>query len=284
MRRTFRSLRETARRVPASLRSASIPSENGRPRHASDGGSALRIWSRTQPRVNESVEDMLSSALLAQDKQLAGLIREVDEALKNLKSESPASHAVTDALHRTVLCAVKESLMESELRSLAMTDDLTCLYNRRAFLALAAQQVKLMLRNDKGLLLFFADVDDLKQINDSFGHREGDIALVRVADALEHTFRDSDIIARLGGDEFAVVALETSGENQAILLRRLEENLRKFNAEESRYQLTLSVGVSRLDPQTYVSVGELLEQADRAMYREKKRKRHIREFAVLATT
>src|SRR4029077_20951716 len=109
---------------------------------------------------------------------------------------------------RTVLCAVKQSLLDRELRSLALTDDLTCLYNRRAFFALATQQLKVMRRRGLGLLLFFADVDHLKEINVTYGHREGDLALIRTANALEQTFRDSDIVARLSGDEFAVLALE----------------------------------------------------------------------------
>ena len=147
-----------------------------------------------------------------------------------------------------------------------------------AFLALATQQVRLMRRKEEGLLLFFADVDRLKDINDSFGHREGDLALVRAADALEQTFRDSDIIARLGGEEFAVLALEATCQNQEAILRLLEKSLRKSNADESRYQLSLSVGVARFDPKHFVSVGELIEQADLAMYQEKKKKAHARDI------
>jgi diguanylate cyclase (GGDEF)-like protein len=208
-----------------------------------------------RPKSAESVDEILSSALLAQDKELAHLVHEVDEILKTLKSDAPETRAVSNALQRTVLCAVKQSLLERELRSLALTDDLTCLYNRRAFLALATQQMRLTRRKGEGLLLFFADVDNLKDINDSYGHREGDLALIRTADALEQTFRDSDIIARLGGDEFAVLALEASCQNQKVILRRLEESLQGSNAEESRYQLSLSVGVARLDPTHFVSLG-----------------------------
>lgn len=219
---------------------------------------------------------MLTSTLLAQDRELAGIIHEVDELLKSIKTDTQETQAVSSALQRTVLCAVKQSLLDRELQSLALTDDLTCLYNRRAFLALATQQVRLMRRKGEGLMLFFADVDRLKDINDSFGHREGDLALVRTANALEETFRDSDILARLGGDEFAVLAVEASCQNQEVILRRLEKSLRKSNADESRYQLSLSVGVARLDPKHFMSVGELLEQADRAMYEEKRKKGHTR--------
>jgi GGDEF domain-containing protein len=84
---------------------------------------------------------------------------------------------------------------DRELRYLALTDDLTCLYNRRGFVAAATQQLKLARRSARGLLPFFCDIDNLKTINDSYGHREGDSALVRAAGALQQTFRDSDLLA-----------------------------------------------------------------------------------------
>jgi len=236
------------------------------------------LLARGRPKSGQSLEETLSSALLVQDKELAGIVQEVDNLLKTIKTDNPETQAVSNALQRADLCAVKQSLLDRELQSLALTDDLTCLYNRRAFLALATQQLRLMRRKGESLLLFFADVDNFKAINDSFGHREGDHALVRAADALEKTFRDSDILARLGGDEFAVLALEASGEDQDAILSRLRENLRKSNAEEPRYELSLSVGAARLDPEHDSSLGELMERADLAMYREKSMKRHPGHF------
>jgi diguanylate cyclase (GGDEF)-like protein len=159
---------------------------------------------------------------------------------------------------------------DRELRYLALTDDLTCLYNRRGFLAAATQQLKLARRNAQGLLLFFCDVDNLKKINDSYGHRDGDLAIVHVAGALQQTFRGSDILARLGGDEFAVLAMEASTQSQEVILHRLEKSLKKSNANQSRYEMSLSVGLARFDPKHPVSLGELMAQADRAMYEQKR--------------
>lgn len=228
---------------------------------------------RAGVRPEESLGEMLSSGMLAQDKELSNIVQDVDEILKSLKGDTPESQAISDTLQRTVLCAVKQAILDRELRSLALTDDLTCLYNRRAFLALATQQVRLARRTGQGLLLFFADVDDLKKINDSFGHHEGDFALIRTANALEQTFRDSDIVARLGGDEFGVLALEASSQNQGTILRRLDESVQESNRDEIRYRLSLSVGVARLDPRHFTSLGDLMEQADRAMYKEKRKKK-----------
>jgi diguanylate cyclase (GGDEF)-like protein len=225
-----------------------------------------------KPKLEDSVEEALSSALVAQDKELARILQEVDKLTKSLKSEAPDTQTLSDTLHRTALCAIKRSLLERELRSLALTDDLTCLYNRRAFLALAGQQLKVARRTTQGLLFFFADVDNLKEINDTYGHQEGDRAIVRTADALEQTFRNSDVIARLGGDEFAVLALEASCEDREVILGRLQKNIKGSNGDESRYELSLSVGMSRFDPKNPVSLGKLIAIADEAMYEEKKKR------------
>ncbi|MFI5070739.1 MAG: GGDEF domain-containing protein [Terriglobales bacterium] len=220
-------------------------------------------------QFRKSLDEGLTPELLSQDKDLAIILQEVGEITKALKSSAPGIQALSEALHRSVLCAIKRSLLDREFRSLALVDDLTRLYNRRAFNALAAQQLKVMRRKAQGLLLFFADVDHLKTINDTYGHREGDLALVRAADALERTFRNSDILARLGGDEFAVLALEASCQDQDAILRRLEGHLQEASAEEPRYKLSLSAGVARFDPKHNLSLADLLARADRAMYEQK---------------
>jgi len=231
----------------------------------------LSVDQRKHPSEKE-LEETLSTALLAADSELGQIVHEVDEISKALKAKSPDAQALRVAVHPAVWSAVKQALLDRELRYLALTDDLTCLYNRRGFFAAATQQLKLARRNTQSMLLLFCDLDNFKRINDCYGHREGDLALVRTADALGEVFRDSDIVARLGGDEFAVLALEASKESQEAILRRLEESLKKLNASEPRYELSLSVGVARFDPQRAVSLGELMAQADRAMY-ERKRSR-----------
>ena len=240
---------------------------------AANRGLNRKLVAIRRPKVTSSantVDEILLSALLAQDKELSHILDEVDEVSKTSSSGAPDTQALSKTLQRTVLCAVKQSLLDRELRSLALTDDLTGFYNRRAFLALATQQIRVAIRKGQGLMLFFADVDYLKEINDSCGHREGDFALVHTANALEQTFRSSDILARLGGDEFAVFALETSSQYEDVILRRLEKNLKASNAGETRYELSLSIGAARFDPKNPVSLGELLTQADQSMYKQKK--------------
>lgn len=231
----------------------------------------VRLDRRHRP-AEAAIDELLSSALLASDYELDQILHEVDKISRALKLDAPDSKTLEIAQHPAVWRAVRQTLLERELRHLALTDDLTCFYNRRGFFAVATQLLKLAHRKGQPLLLFFCDLDDLKKINDSFGHEAGDLALVRAADALEQTFRDADLLARIGGDEFVVVSLEASRRVEGMVLRRLEKNLRKVGASEKRYKLTLSVGVAQFDPKCPVSLGELMSHADQAMYQQKRRR------------
>ena len=156
-----------------------------------------------------------------------------------------------------------------ELRTLSLSDELTGLYNRRGFFILAEQQIKIAARTRRGMLLVSADLDGLKGINDRFGHHEGDLALVDAAQILRQSFRESDIISRIGGDEFVVLVTEKPEINPDVLFRRLKENLEVYNSRVKR-PLYISMGVATFDPQNPVSLNELLVQADKSMYRNKK--------------
>lgn len=163
---------------------------------------------------------------------------------------------------------------EEQILLLSITDQLTGLHNRRGFLALAEQQLKLSDRTKKGFLLFFADLDGMKGINDTLGHKEGDHALIEVAAVLNETFRASDIIARMGGDEFAVLAIDMAEENADIQMARLQEQIERRNSQaDRRYTLSISVGCSCYDPGNPHSIDELMVQADERMYEQKRSKK-----------
>ena len=162
---------------------------------------------------------------------------------------------------------------EEALLALSLIDELTGLYNRRRFFVLTDQYLKLSVRTKKRLLLLFIDMDNLKWINDHHGHNEGDQALIDLANILKKTFRESDIIARIGGDEFVVLS-ESTDENGEIVLTRLHENIKDYNAKRSRrYTLSISVGTTQFDPKYPVSIDELLSKADALMYAQKRKKR-----------
>ena len=161
---------------------------------------------------------------------------------------------------------------QAMLRAMAMSDPLTGLYNRRGFLLLAEQQWQLALRGRMSLLLFYIDVDDFKLINDTFGHKQGDVALTTVSGILADCFRKSDILGRFGGDEFAVAAVDADPAARAILENRIHSAIGEVNKRAGQsFQLSLSVGVIVCD-ETWgeTTIEELLGKADALMYEQKK--------------
>ena len=183
-----------------------------------------------------------------------------------VKSELDASH-----LERSIRYAIEHQRRLSKHRELSIVDDLTGLNNRRGFLALANQQLKMADRNRIKMYLLFADLDELKMVNDIFGHHQGDQALIDVAGTLEETFRRSDVMARIGGDEFVVLTSGGRGEYDAALTDRFRETLSKRNDRRQRpFSLSVSLGVACYDPADPCGIYELLERADASMYKEKR--------------
>ena len=166
--------------------------------------------------------------------------------------------------------AVHRTRTEDQLRDLSLIDELTKVYNRRGFMTLAEQQIKVAHRTKKEMSIFYADLDDLKKINDNFGHDEGDVALVEAVGLLRDVFRDSDIIARLGGDEFAVLAIDVAEGKAATLTRRLREKIAARNSRPGQeYSVSFSLGTARYDPDKPCSLAELITLADKKMYEDK---------------
>jgi diguanylate cyclase (GGDEF)-like protein len=225
------------------------------------------------PRGKEAVEQILQTVFAKANGELAKLLQDVRTQSATGRLGTAQNGSANKLLMRAVQCAVKQYMLQAELGSLALSDELTGVYNRRGFLALAERQLKLGRRSGRAILVFFADVDGLKQINDKFGHKEGDLALVHAAEVLEKTFRDSDVIARFGGDEFAVLALEVSGHSESTIRARLEQNLKELNAKHSRCTLSISLGAVRFDPTnpcSPASIEQLMIRADESMYEEKR--------------
>jgi len=170
------------------------------------------------------------------------------------------------------------------LRALVLIDDLTGLYNRRGFLTFADQHMKLARRIGRDLLLVFLDLDGLKQINDSFGHPEGDRALVKTAQSLKGIFhRDSDIIARLGGDEFVVLTIDSFHKNAEIISAQLQEYLDNTSAQiNCGYRLSFCIGMTRFNIKGRMTINDLIAKADLALYKNKRARSNIAKSSVLS--
>ena len=175
---------------------------------------------------------------------------------------------------KELLARIKHAESQEQTRGLLLIDDLTGLLNRRGFFALAEQQLKIAKRNKKGLCILYADLDDLKEINDMHGHIEGDKALVKIANIFRKQYREADITARIGGDEFVVLSAGTCQDNSDVLTSRLQNDLETLNSTRSiGYALSISIGLAYFDPQSPCSLEALLQEADRSMYEHKRSKR-----------
>jgi two-component system cell cycle response regulator len=181
------------------------------------------------------------------------------------------SDLTPEILTRSLRYAIGRHRTLQHLRMMSTIDELTGLNNRRGFLTLAEQQIKMADRTGHELLVVFADLDGLKQINDTWGHDEGDHALIDAAELVAGTFRDSDIIGRLGGDEFVVFLADCPRERADALVDRLHRNLAARNAEKGRrFALSISTGMAIYDPTEPCCLEELLRRADAAMYEQKR--------------
>jgi len=173
-----------------------------------------------------------------------------------------------------LLVRMKHARLQDHLRELSITDELTGLSNRRGFFAFAQQQIKQVRRTGERMVLLYADLDNLKTVNDSEGHLAGDRALADTAQIFRETFRDSDIIARMGGDEFAVILVDAPETSVTAVQNRLRKRLDEYNVRKSgSFQLSVSFGLAVFDPAKPATLDELLREADRRMYEDKEKKK-----------
>jgi two-component system cell cycle response regulator len=178
-----------------------------------------------------------------------------------------------DTVARAILYTNGRLGLQRTLLQMALKDDLTGLHNRRGFIALATQQLTWARDTGQHMVMFFADLDGLKWINDRYGHGEGDRAISLAAACIRETFRRFDVTARLSGDEFVALIMEEPGRSAEAICRRLQMNLNACAGAEGRYRVSMSVGVAHFDPDKPVTLQELMRQADTELYEHKRKNR-----------
>src|SRR5262245_39277190 len=158
-----------------------------------------------------------------------------------------------------------------ELERLATTDDLTGLYNRRHFLALAEDERRLHERGHQPLALMLLDIDFFKSINDRFGHDVGDAMIRHVADICRDEMRGFDLLARIGGEEFVLLLPHTTSEQAMVLAERLRDRLETspLVTHLGEVGVTASIGVAATDAQVE-HIADLMKRADQALYQAKR--------------
>ena len=167
------------------------------------------------------------------------------------------------------------SMVESELTAIQLVtqDELTGLINRRGFLMLGRQALRLCMRQTLPATLLFFDLNEFKPINDQFGHAEGDWALRAFADQLRNCCRRSDIIARLGGDEFVALLINSAASDAEVMINRFASKLKQYNESAQRgYHIRYACGAVEFDPLQHDTIDALLAVADQLMYQQKRQR------------
>jgi two-component system, cell cycle response regulator len=180
-----------------------------------------------------------------------------------------------EMLERAIRYARERHRLLEEISALSLTDELTGLHNRRAFMTMADQRLQLLERTGSTCLLVFADVDGLKAANDTIGHEAGDRLLVDAARALEAAFRRSDLVARIGGDEFIVLADGASEVDVQSLLAKVQKqiDIRNGKAEPGAPCLSISVGALSFSAGQATRLPDLIAEADARMLAHKNTRR-----------
>jgi diguanylate cyclase (GGDEF)-like protein len=179
-------------------------------------------------------------------------------------------------LVRAINYAIERQKTVLQLHTMSYKDELTGLNNRRGFMIQTEELMNLCRRNSSVLTVFFIDLDGMKWINDTLGHKEGDTALIDTADIIRSCFRESDVLARLGGDEFAASVLMDDDAGIDAVTKRIREKVKKLNDSGLRnYELSLSIG-NAVYTCGEESAQALLNKADAMMYEDKKKNKKAR--------
>ncbi len=174
----------------------------------------------------------------------------------------------------TYIDITERKRLEKKLEKLANFDVLTGCYARGYGLSLFEQQIKSAQRHKTSILLLYLDLDRLKYINDTFGHKEGDKVLKEAAKFFKSTLREIDIICRMGGDEFLLIFPDSSLNDVPLIKERITNKLKEFNKNlNNPYKISFSIGLSCYNPSNPLSIEELIKIADENMYEDKKKKK-----------
>ena len=240
--------------------------------------------------ANEFIDDekrrtMVVSPLFVGADIYGFMVNELDT--KNLVNIAPVAIQLSVTLKSILMIEghnkVRRSLQNSierfirdntKLDAIAKQDELTGLYNRRGFITSVEKLISDPLNNDKVAIICYADMDNLKMVNDKFGHDDGDFALRTISNVLRESFRESDVIGRFGGDEFVVLAITGIDCDVAGIRDRIDRVTKRYNDKAGKpYPIAMSTGIYKFKCSQDVDIYEILDCADRLLYEEKQKKK-----------
>ncbi len=168
----------------------------------------------------------------------------------------------------------RRKLAELETKRFSVTDPMTGILNRKAGLESVQKQMKYCERHGCTFTVCYIDLDNLKWVNDNYGHKEGDRVIITLVNLLKGALRESDVICRLGGDEILLVLQETSLEGSAAVLKRIQDAVDARNERSSKpYRIEFSYGLAEFTLGNKLTPDELVDMADRNMYKMKAAKK-----------
>ena len=222
-------------------------------------------------RVTSSIDDLVDFASeighdnldkrieVSSNDEIGKLAEVFNKMLTNIKETTASKEELTNEIS-------KREIVEKELIHLSTVDELTTLYNRRAFNDYLKKFKEQSIRYNQPLSIAMIDIDYFKKINDSYGHSTGDQILISLTDMMLKTIRESDILSRWGGDEFLLLMPNIRAKEAHNVLERIRDMVEKKNFTNG-IKLTISIGISQIKDSD--TLDELIDRADAAQYKAK---------------
>jgi two-component system, cell cycle response regulator len=243
-----------------------------------DGHEVCRWLKHTKD--TQDIPIIILSAKGTTKEKVVGLEAGADDYLQKPYDPSELKARIYACLRTKVLqdelrkknCQLEEVLLQME--KLAMTDQLTGLFNRRYFLSVLEQEFSRTLRYNHPTSCLMIDIDHFKIINDEYGHNAGDQVLIEISLIMANCLRKSDTVARWGGEEFIILLPETTRENALQIASRILTSVSTAEIFSLPKQITVSIGLAGM-PELDIDTSEkLIVAADRALYEAKNKGRN----------
>lgn len=233
--------------------------------------------------LNDFIQQKNSATLvinpLFSNEKLYGLIvcdmkPELYKYLNKIGLQISTALKYNELLNNWQITLADEKENSKNFENISKHDELTGVFNRRGYYENAQKIISNPANAGKNAIVVFADMDNLKVINDRFGHDDGDYSLKSIADILLRSFRTTDIVGRIGGDEFAVFALLGGSENIEHITNRITTTSERFNEKCSKpYYVNMSLGIYPFECGENIVLSDIMENADALLYKQKKNKR-----------
>lgn len=240
--------------------------------------------SRYFEKTNNPIPGSTISLPIQQGEELVAILN-----INNLEEEGVFTEQDARRLWNLVSeieLALARAQDHARLRQMATHDALTNTFNRHFFTEFIERETEDIGVGKAPISLVMVDIDDFYQVNDRFGHSEGDRVLQQVAELIRNETRKPDIVVRYGGDEFLIIMPSTNGVEAGKVMERLRQKFEKWQPELPELSLSISFGVASWDPSGSESLEQVLDKADKFMYHRRQdqlEKRRSQKQAIIGT-